>query len=39
MVGSGAESKMDEFDLIVEMRIMSDNKTLRLTQMRKKVPY
>jgi hypothetical protein len=35
----GEGSKMDEFDLFVDMRIMSDNRTLRLTQMRKKVPF
>jgi hypothetical protein len=38
-VREGEGSKMDEFDLIVDMRILSDNRTLRLTQMRKKVPY
>jgi len=35
----GEGDKMDEFDLIVDMRVLSDNKTLRLTQLRKKVPY
>jgi hypothetical protein len=35
----GEGAKMDEFDLIVDIRILNDNRTLRLTQMRKKVPY
>jgi hypothetical protein len=30
---------MDEFDLIVEMKLANEGKTLRLTQLRKKVPY
>lgn len=35
----GEGAKMDEFDIIVDMRILSDNRTLRITQIRKKVPY
>ncbi len=37
-IGANAQ-KMDDFDLIVEMRILEDNKTLRIIQLRKKVPF
>lgn len=30
---------MDEFDLIVDMKLANEGKSLRLTQLRKKVPY
>ena len=30
---------MDEFDLIVDMKLYNEGKNLKLVQLRKKVPY